>query len=88
MKAPGGLLQLGVLVGGQLWGSGWQQVGVRVRLDGRQGRIVGLGLALLHREKGAAGFGAGYFDSPLVTMVTMVGGWGSSGLLGGVTIVD
>ena len=63
-------------------------MGVRVRLDGGQGRIVGIGLTLLHREEGATGFCAGHFDSPLVAEVTVVGGWGSGGLLGVVAIVD
>lgn len=54
MEAPGGLLQLGVLVGGQLRGSGRQQVGVGVGLNGDQRGIVGISLALLHREERTA----------------------------------
>lgn len=81
MQAPCGLLQLCVLGGGQVWWTGGQQVGVGVRLDGGQRRIVGIGLALLHWEEGAAGFGTGHFDPPLVTWVTAAGGRGSQGLL-------
>lgn len=88
VEAPGGLLQLGILGGGQLWWSGGQKVGVGVWLDGRQRRIMGISLALLHWEEGAAGFGAGHFDSPLVAQMTAVGGWGSRRLLGGVAIVE
>lgn len=78
------LLQLGVLVGGQLWGAGGQQVWMGVGLDGGQRRIVGIGL--LRWEERAAGFGASHRDSPLVAMVTAVGGRGS--LLGGVSVVE
>lgn len=87
MEAPGGLLELGVLIGGQLGGSGWQQVGVGVRLNGDQRGIVGFSLALLHREERPAGFGAGYRDPPLVALGSAVGGRGSCWLLG-VAIVD
>ncbi|TNN58531.1 hypothetical protein EYF80_031253 [Liparis tanakae] len=80
VEAPGGVLQLSVLgggqlrrAGGQLWGAGGQQVGVWVWLNGRR-----RGLALLHREEGPAGLGAGDFDSPLVTV-----GWRGSERLGG-----
>lgn len=66
VEAPGGLLQLCVLGGGQLWWSRGQQMGVWVWLDGRQRRIMGISLALLHWEEGAAGLGAGHFDSSLV----------------------
>lgn len=88
VEAPGGLLQLCILVGGQLWGSGGQQMRVGIWLDGRKRRIVGISLALLYWEEGAAGFGAGHFDSPLVARVTPAGGWGSQGRLGGVTVVE
>lgn len=77
MEAPGGLLQLGVLVGGQLRGSGRQQVGVRVGLNGDQRGIVGISLALLHREERTARFGSGYRDTPLVALGATVGGRGS-----------
>lgn len=53
VQAPRGLLQLGVLGGGQLLGPGGQEVGVGVGLDGGgQRRIMGIGVALgalLHR---------------------------------------
>lgn len=88
VEAPGGLLQLRILVRGQLWWSGGQQVWVGVRLDGGRRRIMGIGLALLHGEEGATGFGAGYFDPLLVTVGTMVGGQSSGELLGGVAIVE
>jgi len=65
VEGPGCVLQLSVLGGGQ-------QVGVGVWLNGRR-----RGLALLHREEGPAGLGAG--DSPLVA----VGGRGSERLGGG-----
>lgn len=87
MEAPGGLLQLCVLAGGQLWGSRGQQVRVGVRLDGGPKGVMAIGLALLHWEEGAAGFGAGHFDPALVTRVTAAGGRGSRGLLGGVAVV-
>lgn len=77
MEAPGGLLQLGVLVGGQLRGSGWQQVGVGVGLNGDQRGIVGISLDLLHREERTARFGSGYRDPPLVALGAAVGGRGS-----------
>lgn len=88
VEAPGGVLQLSILGGGRLWRSGRQQVGVRVRLDGGQRRIMGIGLARLHREEGAAGFGAGHFDSPLVARGAAVGGRGSLRLLGGEAVVE
>lgn len=88
VEAPGGLLQLCVLGGEHLWWSGGQQVGVGVGLDGRHRRIVGIGLALLHRQEGPAGFGTGHFDSSLVAYVTAVGGRGYRGLLGGVAVVE
>lgn len=59
---------------------------VGVWLDGRQRRIMGISLALLHWEEGPTRFGAGHFDSPLVAWVTPAGGRGSCGLLGGVAI--
>lgn len=88
VEAPGGLLQLCLVGGRQLWWAGGQQVGVGVRLDGRERRIVGIGLALLHWEEGAAGFGAGHFDSVLVSLVSTVVGRGPRGLLGRVAVVE
>lgn len=49
---------------------------------------MGISLTLLHWEEGAAGFGTGHFDSPLVTQVTAVCGRGSRGLLGGVAVAE
>lgn len=88
VEAPGGLLQLCVLVGGQLWGSGGQQVGVGIWLDGGQRRIMGISLALLYWQEGATGFGTGHFDSPLVARVGAASGWGSQGRLGGESVVE
>lgn len=88
MEAPGGLFQLGVLVGGQLWWSRGQQVGVGVRLDGTRRRIVGIGLALLHGEEGATGFGAGHFDPTLIAVGTAVCGRSSGGVLGGIAVIE
>lgn len=88
VEAPGRLLQLCILGGGQLWWAGGQQVGVWVWLDGRQRRIMGICLALLHGKKGATGLGASDFDSSLVSRVTAAGGRGSGGQLGGGPIVE
>lgn len=88
VEAPGGLLQLCILRGGQLWWPGGQQVGVWIWLYGRQRRIMGIRLALLHGEEGATGFSAGDFDPPLVTWMTAAGGRGSRGLLGGEAVVE
>lgn len=63
-------------------------MGVRVGLDACHRRIVGICLALLHRQEGATGFGPGHFDSSLVAQVTAVGGRGYRGLLGRVAIID
>lgn len=63
-------------------------MGMGVWLDGRWKRIRGIGLALLHREEGAAGLSAAHLDSPLVGRVTAVSGQGSGGLLRGVVIVE
>lgn len=82
MDAPGGLFQLCVLAGVQLWGSRGQKVGVGVWLDGAQRGIVGIGAALPHREEGPAGFGARDFDPPLIA----VGRRRSQRLLGGVGV--
>lgn len=88
VDAPGGLLQLCVLAGVQLRGPWGLQVGVGVRLDGCQRRTVGISVALLHWEEGAAGFGAGHFDPPLVGRVSAVGRWRPQRLLGDAAAVD
>lgn len=80
VEAPGGILQLGVLLGGQLWRAGGQQVGVGVGLDGGCGWIVGVSHARLRWQKRATRLGAGDGDPPLVS--TMVGGRGSQWLRG------
>lgn len=87
VQAPGGLLQLSVLGGGLLRGPGGQQVRVGVGLDGAQWGRVGVRLALLHGQEGAAGFGAGHLDS-LIGLVSAAGGRGSRQLLGGVAVVE
>lgn len=87
VEAPGGLLQLSVLGGGLLGGAGGQQVRVGVRLDGAQGGRVGVRLALLHGQEGAAGFGAGHLDS-LIGLGPAAGGRGSRRLPGGVAVVE
>lgn len=88
MDAPGGLFQLCILAGLQLWGSWGQEVGVGVWLDGGQRRTVAIGVALLHREEGAAGFSASHFDPPLIACVSAVGWRRSQRLLGGVAVVN
>lgn len=49
---------------------------------------MGICLTLQHWQEGATGFGPGDFDPPLVTRVTVVGGRGCGGLLGGEAVVE
>lgn len=87
MEAPGGLLQLGVLLGGQLRRPWRKEMGVGVRLNSGWRLVVDVTLVLLHWQEWAAGLGASDGHSALVGVVTSVGGRSSLGLLGG-TVVE
>lgn len=75
MEAAGGVLQLGVLMGGQLGRTRRQKVGVGVWLNCGWALMGGGVLVWLHEQEGPTGLGAG--DSALVALVTKVSGRGS-----------
>lgn len=75
MEAAGGVLQLGILMGGQLDRTRRQQVGVGVPLICGWALMGGGIVVWLHEQEGTTGLRAD--DSALVALLTKISGRGS-----------